>query len=193
MPSLEQGGQAPDRSGEPSAGDIGRAGGGAQRSHPDLVFNWRRQYRERGRFVPWFRTGSAPASIFFAQPAKHRRIFPEPPRCWGSAKTHDRTIVHSGISAARSKLGMIRLRFGKRKAMPSSRAHGWPPSAAVPVVSPVPREVGNGQTELDDPRHCLSAPQSRQSPGMRIGPDFVAGRPIADRCARSEPDRRELR
>ena len=153
MSSLEQGGQAPDRSGEPSAGDIGRAGGGAQRGQrPDLVFNWRRQYRERGGSVPWRGAGSAPASFFFAQPAKHRRIFPEPPRCWGSAKTHDRAIVHSGISAARSRLGMIRLRFGKRKAMPSSRAHGRPPSAAIPVVSPVPREVGNGQTELDDRR-----------------------------------------
>ena len=141
------------------------------------------------------RAGSAPALFFFAQLAKHRRIFPESPRCWGRAKTHDRAIVRSRISAARSRLWMIRLRFTstrRRLLEPTPDCTLSLSPADSPRRSP-PDAYPSSARAVDSPGHCLSAPESRQTPGMRVDPDVIAGRPLAGRCAGSEPDRRELR
>lgn len=110
MSPLERGGQAPDRCGELLAGDVGGADGAAQRDQREPGVQLEAPAsRAPGGACLGCRAGSAPASFFFAQLAKYRRIFPESPRCWGRAKTHDRAIVHSRISAARSRLRMIRL------------------------------------------------------------------------------------
>lgn len=67
----------------------------------------------------------------------NRAIFAESPQCWGSAKSHDRVIVPTGIGAAGSRPKKNRPGFGKRKVKPPPRAHAWQPSAADSAGSPI--------------------------------------------------------